>query len=344
MGVGAKVKIYQEGTGQLLGYREIYPSNGFSSSQPAIAHFGLGKESSVDLVVEMPFRGQTYKKNSMPANRLIVVPAESTGMSQSGLEATATTDTSPQFLMGPPGLPPHVVASTVPTVDFVPYPRPTYEGRPWSQWGAALFASNGKFYSAIRDHLGEDGNSYLYEYEPGAKKLRLVGNVDSAVNHVAGRWGHGKIHSQINEAGDDFIYMTSYWGTRRGLEFDEHYRGSAILRYPIEAVSDVAGGTALPPSTRQTGDVPTSKSSTPAATAVTSSPDGTLPAAVAVPSETVADPGLQQTVPPLSTPASGGGCSAPTGTARVVNTGLLLMAVSGLGLVIVKKRRPSGFA
>jgi len=77
-GVGAKVKVYKEGMNGdplgLLGFVEISPSHGFSSSQPSIAHFGLGDETHVDVVVEMPFGGSVYSRSNVSANQLIVIP------------------------------------------------------------------------------------------------------------------------------------------------------------------------------------------------------------------------------------------------------------------------------
>ena len=57
---------------------------------------------------------------------------------------------------------------------FAPFPLPDYEGNPWSTWGAAKFASNGRFYAAIGDHKSEDGNSYLFEYDPATNKATYI--------------------------------------------------------------------------------------------------------------------------------------------------------------------------
>ena len=45
------------------------------------------------------------------------------------------------------------------TIDLAIYPHPDYEGNPWSQWGQGIVAPTGRYYSAIGDHLGADGNS-----------------------------------------------------------------------------------------------------------------------------------------------------------------------------------------
>ena len=242
MGVGAKVKIYRAGQAGnpsgLLGFREISPAFGYSSSQPAFAHFGLGSDTAVDVVVEMPFGGPVFTRSAVPANRQFVMPDGNVLTAlHLGLQTNAISVTSSNFITEPgTTLPPHTTASTPPTVDFAPFPKPNYNGNPWSQWGAALLASNGRFYCAIGDHLGVDGNSYVYEYDPASKRLALIGDVKTAVNHIPGSWGHGKIHGQINEGNDGYIYMPTYWGTKRNLVFSGSYKGGVILRYPVRSL------------------------------------------------------------------------------------------------------------
>lgn len=122
------------------------------------------------------------------------------------------------------------------TVDAVVYPRPSYEGNPWSQWGQGIVTVSGTFYSAIGDHLGADGNSYLYEYDPATERLTLIADVGTVVSHVPGSWGYGKVHAQM-VPGPCGIYAASYWGSRRGLVFDEHYQGDHLLH--IDPVAGV---------------------------------------------------------------------------------------------------------
>src|SRR5690606_38687808 len=76
-----------------------------------------------------------------------------------------------------------------------PLPGPT-EGL-WSQWGQGTFASNGLHYSGVGDHRGVDGNSYLFEYDPMARRLSRILDVLSLVDHETGTWGFGKLHSQM---------------------------------------------------------------------------------------------------------------------------------------------------
>lgn len=116
------------------------------------------------------------------------------------------------------------------TVSGAVYPRPDYEGNPWSQWGQGIALDDGRFYSAIGDHLGTDGNSYVYEYDPESNDLKLVGDILSYVDHVPGTWGYGKVHSQMVPGPCGEIYFSTYWGTSRGLEFEGNYRGDLIFR------------------------------------------------------------------------------------------------------------------
>jgi hypothetical protein len=110
------------------------------------------------------------------------------------------------------------------------YPHPDYEGHPWSQWGQGIALADGRFFSAIGDHLGIDGDAYLYEYDPATGRLTMVGDVLSFVDHVPGTWGYGKIHSQMVSGPCDEIYFSTYWGTSRDIEFEGDYKGDLLFR------------------------------------------------------------------------------------------------------------------
>ena len=53
------------------------------------------------------------------------------------------------------------------------------------------------------------------------------------VPHVAGEYGHGKIHSQINETRDGYLIMTTFRGSARRIAFTNSFRGGVILRYRV---------------------------------------------------------------------------------------------------------------
>jgi hypothetical protein len=218
MGVGAVVTVRDPADGRLVGVREITPSTGWSSSQPAVAHFGLGSLGRVDVTVQMPFGGRSVERKAVPANqRVRIAPdgrtAAAAAPRQPGGEGTAHESSA--------------------IARFVPFPLPGDEGKPWSTWGAAHFASNGRFYAAIGDHRTADGNSWLFEYDPTSGEIRTVGNALAAVPHVAGEFGHGKIHSQMNESRDGYLYMTTFRGSRRNIAFTSTFRGGVILRYRV---------------------------------------------------------------------------------------------------------------
>lgn len=115
-------------------------------------------------------------------------------------------------------------------VEGVRYPRPDYEGNPWTQWGQGIVLPDGRFVSGIGDQLGPDGNSYLYEYNPEAGTLTMLGDILSYVDHVPGTWGYGKIHGQMVSGPCGEIYFSTYWGSYRGLEFEGDYRGDILFR------------------------------------------------------------------------------------------------------------------
>ncbi|HUF90110.1 MAG TPA: CRTAC1 family protein [Gemmatimonadota bacterium] len=213
MGVGAVVTVRDPADGRLVGVREISPSTGWSSSQPAIAHFGLGSLERVDVTLQMPFGGRSTSREGVAANQRVRLAAGqgTAARVQPGGHGTAHEPS--------------------PIVHFAPFPLPPYEGNPWSTWGGALVAGNGRFYAAIGDHRTADGNSYLFEFDPATKTLQAVGDALSAVPHVPGQFGHGKIHSQINESRDGHLYMATFRGSRR-IAFTNSFRGGVLLRYP----------------------------------------------------------------------------------------------------------------
>jgi hypothetical protein len=115
-------------------------------------------------------------------------------------------------------------------VDAVIYPHPDYEGSPWSQWGQGLVLSDGRFLSAIGDHLGPDGNSYIYEYSPDERTLTLMTDVLGHTDYEEGTWGYGKIHGQMVMGACDEVYFSTYWGSSTGLSYGPPYTGDLLFR------------------------------------------------------------------------------------------------------------------
>ena len=120
-------------------------------------------------------------------------------------------------------------SDTTPRVEAVIYPHPDYDGEPWSQWGQGLVLDDGRYLSGIGDHQGRDGNSYLYEYDPATKTLTQIADVLAIVDHAPGDWGFGKIHAQMVQGPCDSVLVSTYWGTRRDIEFTAGYQGDLLL-------------------------------------------------------------------------------------------------------------------
>jgi len=115
-------------------------------------------------------------------------------------------------------------------VDLAVYPRPDHEGNPWSQWGQGIVLPDGRFLSGMGDHLGRDGNSYLFVFDPESGQMTRFADIQSLVGHDSGSWGYGKIHSQMVQPTCDTVVFGTYWGTREDLEFGGSYSGDYLLR------------------------------------------------------------------------------------------------------------------
>jgi enediyne biosynthesis protein E4 len=76
MGIGAQVRIYKAGelgkAEALLGFQEMNIGSGYASGQPAVCHFGLGDEKSVDVRVTLP-NGKVLEKAKAGADRTLVI-------------------------------------------------------------------------------------------------------------------------------------------------------------------------------------------------------------------------------------------------------------------------------
>lgn len=77
MGIGARVCLYAPGKAgdskALLGCQEITLNGGYSSSRPAVVHFGLGRQVSCDMVVTFPSRRDPLVIRQTKANQLVSV-------------------------------------------------------------------------------------------------------------------------------------------------------------------------------------------------------------------------------------------------------------------------------
>ncbi len=129
------------------------------------------------------------------------------------------------------------------------YPRPDRAPggtNPWSQWGQGLVLPDGRFVSAMGDHRGVDGNSYLFVFEPRTGKLTRFTDVMSHVDHQDGAWGYGKIHAQIVPGPCGEAYVATYWGSRTDLAYTNGYEGDLLFRLDPSDLSLESLGTPLP--------------------------------------------------------------------------------------------------
>ena len=79
MGIGSRIKSYSAGklgdASALLGCQDLAVGFGYASGQAAIAHFGLGKEESVDLEVTLPHgKGKITQKGVKADQRITLKP------------------------------------------------------------------------------------------------------------------------------------------------------------------------------------------------------------------------------------------------------------------------------
>ena len=138
----------------------------------------------------------------------------------------------------------YVPASAAPRVDAVLYPIPLQEeGNLWSQWGDGLIASDGRFWSAIGDHGGPGGRSYVYAYDPEDRRLELVFDQQRLLGQRQGDWGFGKIHCRLEELEDGRICWGTYWGNAppEDWEQESEHHGMVVAADPVSRRLEVLG-------------------------------------------------------------------------------------------------------
>ena len=124
--------------------------------------------------------------------------------------------------------------SDAPAVQMLRYQRPETAGEPWSHWGQGLVLDDGRFVSAMGNHLGEDGNSFLFVYDPSTGENTRFADLREEIGGDPS-WGFGKVHGQIVAGRCGDAYLSTYWGTRKGLTYSPTYRGDVMLRVDTES-------------------------------------------------------------------------------------------------------------
>jgi hypothetical protein len=156
-------------------------------------------------------------------------------------------DTSDEFLKAPATLREGVaVATAAPTIDFLYFPGQTYPGRPWSNWGDGV-AANGRYYTAIGDHLAPGGNAFVFEYDPAARTFKQLVDVRRLLNLPEGHYTPGKIHTWLDLGGDGWLYFATHRGSEGATTTANHYTGDWIIRcHPTTGKAEVVAHAPVP--------------------------------------------------------------------------------------------------
>jgi len=120
-------------------------------------------------------------------------------------------------------------------IDFAVFPGQWEGARLWSSWGDALFASDGKFYTSIGDHAAPHGTAYVYQVDPKQGTVRQVVDYNSVIDAKPEKYSPGKIHGNLVDAENGWIYFLGYRGSVRRTTAEADFRGDWLLRYHLES-------------------------------------------------------------------------------------------------------------
>jgi hypothetical protein len=149
------------------------------------------------------------------------------------------------------------VAKAAPTVDLTFHDQlgPNAIGRRlWSSWGDICVATDGRVYCAIGDHAsdqGGDARCFVYRWDPAARKLTQIVDMNRVVPPRSGQPAWSKIHAKLDEGPDGKIYFscTLNDGNRASdpkYAFNDTLPGGQLYRFdPATGTTEVFAN--LPP-------------------------------------------------------------------------------------------------
>jgi hypothetical protein len=71
----------------------------------------------------------------------------------------------------------------------------------------------------------------LFIYDPTTRRMTRFTDVFSNVPHDKGAWGYGKIHAQMVTGRCGEVFLSTYWGTRDGIQYSRTYDGDRLFRF-----------------------------------------------------------------------------------------------------------------
>ena len=92
----------------------------------------------------------------------------------------------------------------------------------WSSWSEPIFASDGNFYTAVGNHCGVNGRTYIIRYNPKTGEQTRVFDSDVVLHPKPGTYGYGKIHGRLCEYPKGYLIAATYWGIP---PLDTYYKG-----------------------------------------------------------------------------------------------------------------------
>lgn len=264
-GIGSMVRAYRAGEALVAGAdfvasEQIATGYGYASGQAPVAHLGLGDLEVCDVVVTLPHGKGRIVQRGVKANQRLRIEASEAARAESdgdwppvlkgAVDGTVTLRTD-RFLDVPPavaqsrgqaGQAAFVVAREPPTVYLAFHGdlgADAVHRRLWSSWGDICVARDGSVYAGIGDHgndAGGDARCFLYRWNPQARTLQRIVDMNQVVPPRPGQPAWSKVHARIDEGPDGRIYFscTLNAGNRAGdpqFQWTDQLSGGQLYQY-----------------------------------------------------------------------------------------------------------------
>ncbi|MFC1607504.1 hypothetical protein ACFL47_05990 [Candidatus Latescibacterota bacterium] len=214
----------------------------------------LHKASEIEIVERDVTPSESEQKKKEVAEKL-----DTQGLMFTG---KVVTDNDPKLLEPMPHIAKlikgdFVIAKEAPTVEFAVIPAvPLFLGEalvkstsnisnspgPWSNWSQANYDTRtGKFYSSIGDHAKYDAHILLVEYDPTAKKVQCLPEVNKVLGRTQDQFMEGKIHGWLDfykspDIDKEHLWYCTYWAKYPEpdeVDYATGYDGGHIMSYDV---------------------------------------------------------------------------------------------------------------
>lgn len=117
----------------------------------------------------------------------------------------------------------------------------------WANWAYVARSDDNRFFMAASDHLAVGCDINVYIYEPGAKELRKLIDVDELLGWKKDQYTDGKLHGYMGIISNEILWAATHFGVEPDAKwYAAGYKGSWLFTYNLKTGEGKNWGNPLP--------------------------------------------------------------------------------------------------